>query len=107
MEIIEISKDNLEYIKKLSGDFITEFPYPIYIEYGENSLIVVIITPNKYIEYFTHTEVIFPKDIVMRNLKMLINFNRSDIRRENVVNTKVSSNIDIGNIIKTIFKNGN
>lgn len=107
MEVIKINKENLEYIRKMTEDFKTEFPYPVYIDYGKSGSIVVLIMYGKYIDYFTHVDVIFPENIIKQNLKMIVKFNHSDINAENIVNADIFPSIDIHTLIKTIFKNRN
>lgn len=100
MEIIKINKEDLEYIRTKSENSKTEFPYPIYIEYDKGS-IVVIINCGKYINYITHVDVLFPENIAMQKLIIVVKFNRLDINAKNIKNANVSSSIDKNNIINT------
>lgn len=95
MEILKITKHDLEHIRKFSENNKIKFPYPIYLEYGENESILVIIKFGKIIHFFSHADIIIPENIDIQNLKIILNFKDTDLKSDVIKNARqLSANLD-------------
>lgn len=83
MEVVKISREYLENVRNSSEDLFKkelfcEYPYLFYIEI-DNDSILLFIKHGKYYNYFTHAEVIFPKELVLNTIKMVKKYNSSEL----------------------------